>query len=130
MLQWIQTRKTFGQNRNAESSWLQFSGSEVLGSCSNKSLTNAKVEHLWDTVFLRLDAALEMQLQQLYAAHAHANNSDDHHQASTRAVHVVQLFSIADSRTERLHVTSNSHCCIARTYLIQLSLMSVGFPLK
>ena len=30
--------------------------------------------------------------------------SDDGHQASTRAVHVVQLVSTADSRTERLRL--------------------------
>ena len=52
----------------------------------------------------------------------HANNSDDGHQASARAVRVVQLFSMADSRTERLRVllpASNSRRCIARTYLFK-----------
>ena len=52
----------------------------------------------------------------------------DSHQASARPVHIVQLISKADSRTERLHVlltVSNSHHCIAH---IQPSLMSVGFP--
>ena len=65
--------KNFGPNRNAKG-FLAFSPLEVrflvdCSSCGN--FTNAKVEHLWDTVFLRLDAALKMQPQQLYAAHAH-----------------------------------------------------------
>ena len=67
-------------------------------------------------------------------AHAHvANNSDDGHWASARAVRVVQLFSMADSRTERLRVllpASNSLRCIAHTYLVQPSFMSAGFPIK
>ena len=56
--------------------------------------------------------------------------SDDGLQANARAVCVVQLFSMADSRTERLHIlltASNSRHSITHTYLIQLSLMSVGF---
>ena len=51
---------------------------------------------------------------------------DDHHRASTRTVCVIQLVSMADSRTKRLCVlltASNSHC-IAHTWLIQLFLMS------
>ena len=65
--------------------------------------------------------------------HTYANNSDDGHRASTRAVRVVQLFSMADSRTERLRVlisACNSRRCIARMYLIQPSLMSAGFRMK
>ena len=48
--------------------------------------------------------------------HTYANNSDDGHQASARAVRVVQLFSMAESRTEWLRVllpASNSRRCIA-----------------
>ena len=55
------------------------------------------------------------------------------HWASARAVRVVQLLSMADNRTERLRVllpASNSRHCIARTYLIQLSLMSASFPME
>ena len=51
--------------------------------------------------------------------HTYVNNSDDGRRASARAVRVVQLFSMADSRTERLRVlllASNSRRCIARTY--------------
>ena len=54
--------------------------------------------------------------------HTYVNNSDNGHQASAKAVRVVQFFSIADSRTEMLHVllsASNSHLCITRTYLTQ-----------
>ena len=36
--------------------------------------------------------------------HTYTNNSDDGHRASARAVRVVQLFYIADSRTERSYV--------------------------
>ena len=60
--------------------------------------------------------------------HTYANNSDDGHRASARAVRVVQLFSMADSRTERLRVllpASNCRRYIARTY--RPSLMSAGF---
>ena len=59
--------------------------------------------------------------------------ANDGQQASNSIVCVAQLFSMTDSRTERLCVllmASNSHCCKARMYLIQLSLMSVGFPKK
>ena len=64
--------------------------------------------------------------------HAYANNSDEGHWASARGVRVVQLFSMADSRTERVRCTiqlpaSNIRRCIARTYLIQPSVMSAGF---
>ena len=55
------------------------------------------------------------------------------HQASTRVVCVVRLVSMADSRTERLHVlptASNSCHGNACAYFIQPSLMSVGFPKK
>ena len=55
--------------------------------------------------------------------------SDDNHQASTRAVCVVELFSIADGRTERLRVllTVSSNChCFTRTYLIQLLIVDVS----
>ena len=65
--------------------------------------------------------------------HTYANDSDDGHQASVRAVCVIQLFSMADSRTERLCVlppASNSCRCIAHTYLILPLLMSAGFPMK
>ena len=56
------------------------------------------------------------------SASPYANNSDDGHRGSVRAVRVVQLFSMGDSRTERLRVllpVSNSRRCIARMYLIQ-----------
>ena len=59
--------------------------------------------------------------------------SDDGHQASVRAVCVVRLVfmadSRADSRTERLRLllkVCNSH----HIYLIQPSLMPAGFPKK
>ena len=57
----------------------------------------------------------------------HTHTRDDSERASTKAVHVVQLLSKDDSRTERLRVllTAIKSChCIARMYLIQLSLMS------
>ena len=60
--------------------------------------------------------------------------SDGGHRVSAGVVRVIQLVSTADSRTERLRlllIASNScHSihCIARTYLIQPSLMSAGFP--
>ena len=47
--------------------------------------------------------------------YTYANKSDDSHWASARAVRVVRLFPMADSRTERLHVllpASNSRRCI------------------
>ena len=47
-------------------------------------------------------------------------SSDDGHQASARAVCVVEPFSLADSRTERLRVllpASNSRHCTACMYL-------------
>ena len=54
--------------------------------------------------------------------HAHICEYDAYgHRDSARAVCVVQLFSMADSKTERLRVlllASNSRRCIARTYLI------------
>ena len=59
--------------------------------------------------------------------------SYDGQRANARAVCVVQLISTAGSRTGRLHVlltVSNSRHCITRTYLIQPSLMSAGFPKK
>ena len=40
--------------------------------------------------------------------HMFANNSDNGHQASAKAVCVVKLFSMADSRTERLRCTTAS----------------------
>ena len=52
--------------------------------------------------------------------HTYANNSDEGHQASARAVRVVQLFSMGDSRTERLRVplpVCNSRPCIAERTL-------------
>ena len=55
--------------------------------------------------------------------------SDNSHQASARAVCVVQLISMADSRTERLRVlltASNSRYCIAHMYLIKPLLTSAG----
>ena len=55
------------------------------------------------------------------------------HWASVRAVRVIRLISTADSRTERLRlllIASNGRHCIARMYLIQLSLRSVDFPKK
>ena len=59
--------------------------------------------------------------------------SDHGHHASARTVCVVQVVPTADSRTERLHVlltaSSNRHR-LTRTYLIQPSLMSPGFPKK
>ena len=45
--------------------------------------------------------------------------SADSLRASTRAIHVAQLSSMADSRTERLHVlltASNSRHCITHMY--------------
>ena len=63
----------------------------------------------------------------------YANSFDDGHWASARAVRVVQLFSMADSRTEKFRVllpASNSRRCIALTYLVQPSLISVGFPME
>ena len=57
--------------------------------------------------------------------------SDDGHQACARAVGVLRLDTMADSRTERLCEllsVSNSRHCITRTYLIQPSLTSAGFP--
>ena len=65
--------------------------------------------------------------------HAHVRiTADDSQEASARTVCVVQLVSMADSRTERLHIlliVSNGCHCIVRMYLIQMSL-SVGFPKK
>ena len=110
----------FGQQKCEE--FLAFSSLEVRflvdsSSCNNnKSLTNAKIEHLCHTVFRQPDTALKQEPQKLYAAHAYTNNSDDGHWASARAVRVVQLFSMTESRTERLRVllpASNSRRCIA-----------------
>jgi len=56
--------------------------------------------------------------------------SDKDHWASARAIGVVQLLSMADSRTERLRLllTASKSChCITRTYLSQWSLMSEVF---
>lgn len=53
--------------------------------------------------------------------------------SSGRAVCVVQLVSMADSRTEMLHKllpASNSHHCLTCTCLIQPLFMSVVFPKK
>ena len=50
--------------------------------------------------------------------------SDDSHHASARTVCVVRVLSMAESRTERLHVLlimSSNHHHLTRTYLIQLS---------
>ena len=47
-------------------------------------------------------------------------NSGDGLQPNTRAACLAQLFSMADSRTERLCIqltASNSHHCIARMYI-------------
>ena len=66
--------KFFGQEKCKE--FLAFSSLEVRflvdsSSCSNnKSLTNAKVEHLWNTVFLRLDA-LEYGSRSNYTRRTH-----------------------------------------------------------
>ena len=59
--------------------------------------------------------------------------SDDGHYASTRTVCVVRAVPTADSRTERLRIllTASSNCHrLTRTYCIQLSSMSPGFPNK
>ena len=59
--------------------------------------------------------------------------SDNGHRAGARAVRVVRLVPTADSRIEGLHLllkASNSHHCIAHTYLIQPLLVSAGFPKK
>ena len=51
------------------------------------------------------------------------------HWTSARAVCVVQLVSMADSRTEKLRLLlteSNNHHCIVHMYLIQLLLMSAS----
>ena len=58
--------------------------------------------------------------------------SDDGHHAS-QAIHVVRAVSMADSRTERLHIlltASSNHHRLTHMYFkfIKLSLMSVGFP--
>ena len=130
--------KFFLVRRNAE--FLTFSSLEVrflvdstCRSCSNnKSLTNAKVEHSWISYSLTIDAQIVAAATTAHA-HEYANDSDDGHQASTIAVRVVQLFSMADSRTARLRVllpASNCHHCIACTYLFQPSLMWAGFPMK
>ena len=69
----------------------------------------------------------------MWHTHTYANNSDDGHRASARTVVVVQLLSMADSTIERLRVllpASNCRRCTVRTYLIQPSLMSAGFPIK
>ena len=54
--------KNFLVKRNAKSSWPSVIEVRFLvdsSSCSNnKSLTNAKVEHLWNTVFLQLDPGI------------------------------------------------------------------------
>ena len=57
-----------------------------------------------DTVFLRPDPALSNTRH----THTYANNSDDGDRGSARAVRVVQLFFMADSRTERLRCTTAS----------------------
>ena len=65
----------------------------------------------------------------MQCTHTYANDFPDVQQACARAVHVVQLISTADNRTERLHVlltASNSHHHSA----IQPLLMSAGFPKK
>ena len=85
------------------------------------------------TIFLRPDPPSNSSHSKTWHTHKYVNSSDDSHWASARAVRVVQLFSMADSRTERLHVllpASNSRRCIALTYLVQPSLISAGFPMK
>ena len=65
--------------------------------------------------------------------HTHTRNSDDGHWSSAGAVRAVQLFSMADSRTERLHVLCQHLTVIAVLLvrnLIQPSLMSAGFTMK
>ena len=70
------------------------------------------VANIRSTVFLQIDATASRR-----GTHTRMRIiSDDGHQASVRAVCVVQLVSTADSRTERLCVlltASNSHHCIA-----------------
>ena len=91
--------------------FLTFSSLEVKflvgsSSCSNnKSLTNAIVV-----------PPSNSSRSNTRHTHTYANNSDDGRRASARAVRVVQLFSMADSRTERLRVplpVCNSRPCIA-----------------
>ena len=59
--------------------------------------------------------------------------SDNSHLVSARAVCVVQLISMAESRTERLHIlltASSSRHRLTCAYLIQPSLVSAGFLKK
>ena len=60
--------------------------------------------------------------------------SDDGYHASARAIWVVRVVPMAESRTEKPHIlltaSSNRHCLLTRMYLIQPSLMSAGFPKK
>ena len=69
-----------------------------------------------------------------HGTHTHMQMiTDNSHHASARTVCVVRVIATADSRTERLRVllTGSSNCHrLTRTYLIQLSLMSPGFPKK
>lgn len=67
-------------------------------------------------MMLRVDAASSYT----WHTHTYVSNFNDGHWASARprAVSVVRLVSIAESRTERLHVpltASNSRHCVART---------------
>ena len=71
-------------------------------------------------MFLRLHPALELLVTAATRCtrhtHTYANSSDHGHQPySARTVRVVKLFSMDDSRTERLRVllpASNSRRCI------------------
>ena len=61
---------------------------------------------------------------------------DDGHQTSARAIRVLRVVSTADSRIDRhspvrsYEEILDSRNCIARTYPIQPSLVSAGFPKK